>query len=213
LNHGLHLIKDYQERLLFARLNLQAALAARKSHAFETGLSYAKAGIELLGENSWEQHYRLTLELEEQMALLAYMAGDIPCMKYYGRRVLESGKDPLDVVQVKKMHMEFLAGSKRQREAIDLGLQALEELGFELPAEIDWKLATTRVKAFSEHLDREDPDWLALPPLSDRGSPAGCGLRDPDGAHTNCVRRRPSAVPSDRRGLSGAMSHKPVSPP
>ena len=52
LNHGLHLVEDEQERMQLARLNLQAARAARQASAFETGLNYAQAGIELLGEDS-----------------------------------------------------------------------------------------------------------------------------------------------------------------
>ncbi len=47
LNHGLHLVEDEQERLQIARLNLQAARAAGQTTAFETGLNYARAGIEL----------------------------------------------------------------------------------------------------------------------------------------------------------------------
>ncbi len=47
VNHGLHLIEDEQERMQLARLNLQAARAAGQTTAFETGLNYARAGIEL----------------------------------------------------------------------------------------------------------------------------------------------------------------------
>ncbi len=47
VNHGLHLIEDEQERMQIARLNLQAARAAGQTTAFETGLNYARAGIEL----------------------------------------------------------------------------------------------------------------------------------------------------------------------
>jgi predicted ATPase/predicted Ser/Thr protein kinase len=165
LNHGIQLVEDEQERIQIARLNLQAARAALKTSAFKTGLSYAQAGIEILGENSWDQHYRLTLALEEMAALLAYMAGDIQRMQQHGRRVLESGRDPVDVVRIKRMHMEFLAGSKRLQESLQIGLKALDELGFGLSAEPDWELATVRVTAFDERLDREAPDWLAMRPL------------------------------------------------
>ncbi len=165
LNHGIHLVEDEQERMRIARLNLRAAQAARRASAFETGLSYAQAGIEFLGENRWDQHYRLTLELEETAALLAYMAGDIPRMQNYGRRVLESGRDPVDVVRTKRIQMEFLAGSKRLQEALDIGLQALDELGFGVSAEPGWELAMAKVTAFDERLDRACPDWLAMGPL------------------------------------------------
>jgi predicted ATPase len=61
LNHGLHLVEDEQERMQLARLNLQAARAAGRNAAFKAGLTHARAGLELLGEDAWERHYRLTL--------------------------------------------------------------------------------------------------------------------------------------------------------
>ncbi len=168
LNHGLHLVEDEQEQIQIARLNLQAARAARQANAFETGLTYARAGIELLGENSWDEYYQLTQDLEEQAALLAYMSGDIPGMEYHGGRVLQFGRDPLDLARVRRAHMEFLAGSKHHNEALDMGIEALRELGWDLPAEPDWEFAISRVAALNERLEREPPEWLAMRPLDDQ---------------------------------------------
>ena len=119
LNHGLHLVEDEQERMQITRLNLQAARAARQTSAFGIGLNYAQAGIELLGENSWDQDYQLTLALHEQAALLAHAAGDIPGMEHHKEQVLQFGRGPLDLARVQRVYIEFLLSSQRLDEAID----------------------------------------------------------------------------------------------
>jgi serine/threonine protein kinase len=144
LNHGLHLIEDEQEQIQIARLNLQAGRAARQASAFETGLNYAQAGIELLGETGWEQHYRLTLELHEQAALMAHAAGDIPGMEQHSEQVLQHGRDPF-LAKVQGMRLIFLSASNRLKDALDLGLETLRSLGQEFPADPDWELAAAKV--------------------------------------------------------------------
>jgi PAS domain S-box-containing protein len=165
LNHGLYLVEDQQEQMQIARLNLQAARAARKANAFETGLKYAKAGIELLGQNSWDQDYRLTLELQEQAALLAHAAGDIPGMEQHSEQVLQHGRDPLDLAKVQRLHIEFLLSSKRFDEAIDFGLEALRILGQEFPPKPEWGFTTAKLSELLERLEREPPDYLSMPRL------------------------------------------------
>ena len=168
LNHGLHLVEDEQERMQIARLNLQASRTARQASAFETGLNYAKAGIMLLGENSWNQDYRLTLALHEQATLLAHAAGDIPTMKQHSELVLQFGHDPLDLARVQKLHIEFLLSSKRFDEAIDFGLEALSILGQEFPPNPDMAFTTSRLSELLDRLEREPPDYFSMPRLYDQ---------------------------------------------
>ena len=168
LNHGLHLVEDEQERMQIARLNLQAARAARQASAFETGLNYAQAGIEFLGENSWDQDYQLTLALEEQAALMAHAAGDIPTMKQHSEQVLQRGRDPLDLSRVQRLHIEFLLSSKLFDEAIEYGLGALQNLGHELALNPDMEFVIAKLSELLERLEREPPDYLSMPRLEDQ---------------------------------------------
>ncbi|MCK5712483.1 MAG: hypothetical protein KAI25_07200, partial [Hyphomicrobiaceae bacterium] len=147
---------------------LKAARAARQAIAFETGLNYAKAGIELLGENSWDQDYRLTLELQEQAALLAHAAGDIPAMEHHSEQVLQFGRDPLDLARVQRMRMEFLTASNRLDESLELGLETLRILGQEFPPNPDWEFAAAKVAELNDRIERENPDFLSIPPLNDQ---------------------------------------------
>jgi predicted ATPase/GAF domain-containing protein len=168
LNHGLQLVEDEQERVQIARLNLQAARAARQASAFETGLNYAQAGTELLGEDAWEQRYQLTLELHEQAALLAHAAGDIPSLEHHSEQVLQFGRDPLDLARVQRLHIEFLLSSKRFDEAIDFGLEALRILGQEFPPNPDMGFSIAKFSELLDRLEREPPDYFSMPRLYDQ---------------------------------------------
>ena len=197
LNHGLHLVEDEQERMQIARLNLQAARAARQASAFETGLNYAQAGIELLGENSWDQDYPLTLALHEQAALLATHAGDIQDMEHHCEQVLRFGHDPLDLARVQGMRIEFLLSSKRFDEAIDSvsrpshprsGVPAQSGLGVRhFEGDRDGRTTRTRVPLISS------PCLLCLikdpgvgRDLGDRGARRYCGLTPPVPLYLHC---------------------------
>ena len=168
LNHGLQLVEDEQERVQLARLNLQAARDAYRANAFDTGLAYAKAGIELLGEDVWKQRYRLALELHEQGALLTYAAGDIPGMLQHSEQVLQFGRDPLDLARVQRLRIEFLLSSKSFDEAIEFGLKALSILGQDFPPNPDMAFTIAKLSELLERLEREPPDYISMPRLHDQ---------------------------------------------
>jgi signal transduction histidine kinase len=162
------LVEDEQERMQIAQLNLKAARAAHQATAFETGLNYAQAGIELLSENTWNQDYLLTLELHERTALLAHAAGDIPSMEHHSEQVLQFGRDPLDLARVQRLHIEYLLSSKRFDEAIDFGLKALRILGEEFPSKPDMEFTVAKLSEFLDRLEREPADYFSLPRLYDQ---------------------------------------------
>jgi chemotaxis protein methyltransferase CheR len=167
-NLSAELLTDQAERLQVSKLNLQAAQATFLAAAFDAGLDYAKTGIELLGEDAWEQRYRLTLELQEQAALLAHAAGNIPAMKQHCEQVLQHGCDPLDQASVQKLHIEFLLSSKQFDEAIEFGLDALSILEQDFLPDPDWAFTTAKLAEFLEHLEQVPPDYLSMPRLYDQ---------------------------------------------
>ncbi len=159
---------DEVELLELAEIDLQAARAAGQAAAFDAGFAYAKAGLDLLGEDAWEQRYPLTLALHEQAALMAHAVGDIPGMKHYGEQVLQRGRDPLDMARVQRLHIEFLLSSKRIDEAIDFGLEALSILGQEFPPNPDMAFTIAKLIELVESLEREPPDYVSMPRLYDQ---------------------------------------------
>ncbi|CAB9499625.1 Transcriptional regulator [Seminavis robusta] len=66
---------DESERILLARINLEAAQKAKHVAAFTTAAQYAARGVDLLPEDRWETNKDLTLDLFTVAAITEDMAG------------------------------------------------------------------------------------------------------------------------------------------
>ena len=66
------------------------------------------------------------------------------------------------------MRLIFLSASNRLKDALDLGLETLRSLGQEFPADPDWELAAAEVAELHNRIERENPDFLSMPPLHDQ---------------------------------------------
>ena len=63
LNEASDLITEQLEKDELAQLNLQAGKKAKASTAYEPALRYLETGLKLLPFNSWENQYKLTLDI------------------------------------------------------------------------------------------------------------------------------------------------------
>ncbi len=151
-----------EERLELATLNQRAAHMAARASAFVASLKYAEAGLALLPANSWEFHYDLSLDLHEQAALLAPTVGDVECMAYHTRLVIEHARNDIDTARVLKNKIKFLASSGRHHEALDIGFEALEALGLPMPQNPSWEDAVDRIHALDHQLGDAAPMFAAM---------------------------------------------------
>lgn len=60
-----------------AKLNLIAGKRAKSSGAYGSALTYFTTGRALLGEKSWDNLYKLTLDLELQQAECEIVGGEL----------------------------------------------------------------------------------------------------------------------------------------
>jgi predicted ATPase len=74
-NAGAALLKSESERISVAELNLNAGQKARNAAAYAEGFGYIEQGLALLGPDSWQDDYDLTLALHNEAAELAYLTG------------------------------------------------------------------------------------------------------------------------------------------
>src|SRR5262249_43220533 len=63
LNQGIELLSDPRERLQTAELNLRAGMKARSATVFTAAAAYFAAGLALLPDDAWVQHYQLAFDL------------------------------------------------------------------------------------------------------------------------------------------------------
>jgi predicted ATPase len=141
LNEGLDLrsegssFMEVVDRVRLAELNLQATRKAVALSAFKSASKYAKQGIQLLPENSWSEHYDMALELISYAAESEGSLGNREAMEYYCNKVLNRSEVPLsDKLRVYEVLIENMTHTYRHKEAVDLLLTILKQLGCSFPS-------------------------------------------------------------------------------
>ncbi|WP_017718864.1 AAA family ATPase, partial [Kamptonema formosum] len=169
LNQGRALIGEQTERDELGRLNLQAGKKAKASAAYQSALSYLQLGIGLLGENSWQTQYDLTLALYEEAAEAAYLCGDFEEMERLGALVLERALTPLDKVAVYEAKILAYSAQSKLLLSLQTGLEFLKLLDLIFPekptlADIMQALQETQ----SVLAGKEPRDLIELPAMTER---------------------------------------------
>ena len=63
MNRGANLIEEQEQRYEVSQLNLEAGEKALSTSAFHSATKYLNFGLSLLGPESWEMKYELTIRL------------------------------------------------------------------------------------------------------------------------------------------------------
>ncbi|MGB6014150.1 MAG: AAA family ATPase, partial [Nodosilinea sp.] len=168
LNYGTDLLTATAEIYQLAELNLVAGQKAKAAAAYDSALRYLRVGLDLLPAQSWQQQYSLTLSLHEAAAEAAYLNGDFEQMEARTALALQKVRSPIHTMKVYEVKIQACMAQVKQLEAVQIGLQALEQLGVTIPespsgADIQQTLAQTAARLAGKSAD----DLLNLPPMSD----------------------------------------------
>ncbi|WP_017307017.1 trifunctional serine/threonine-protein kinase/ATP-binding protein/sensor histidine kinase [Spirulina subsalsa] len=168
LNLGQDLIEDSDGREKLARFNLEAAQKARTSTAYSAALEFVQMGLNLLDEQSWETQYDLTLNLHIVGAEIAYLNGNLIQMETRIEAVLHSTPTILDRVKVYEIKINALTAQTRMLDAVDVGRNALAQLGIDLPEEPDETKIKQALQRLGTKLEGQKIEDLAhLPAMTD----------------------------------------------
>ncbi|MGB8703160.1 MAG: AAA family ATPase, partial [Thermosynechococcaceae cyanobacterium] len=168
LNLGVAEIAHQAQKDELARLNLMAGSKAKAAVAYPSAFGYLSTGLKLLTKDCWRRDYDLALDLHSATAEAAYLSGRFEEMNRLIAIVLHQAKTPLDRVQVYQIQIQAWIAQNNATEAIAIALQALAELGVEIPAQPTAQdlqmgaLQTERALA-----DKTALDLLHLPPMHD----------------------------------------------
>lgn len=135
LNAGRMIITDENEKLQLAELNLQAGIIAKSSSAYNSAFIYFKTGIELLSSNTWQENYKLTLQLYSEITEAAYLIGDYEKMKEFAEVVLENAITLADKITVYKVKIDASQAQLNLKEALNIGLSVLKLMQIDIPLE------------------------------------------------------------------------------
>ncbi|TAF64070.1 MAG: response regulator [Oscillatoriales cyanobacterium] len=126
---GLPLLTSEQERCELAELNLIAGQKAKAAMAYESAVKYLNIGLGLLGENSWQSQYQLTLNLHTEAAEAEYLNTNFEGAETLIDAILEQAINILDRVKAYDLKIQMYIAKTQGLKAIDAGLQALEMMG------------------------------------------------------------------------------------
>jgi len=164
LNLGKQLIQDLFFRKLLAKLNLMAAIKAKKANAYNSANLYLQSALELLSNDSWQTEYKLTLNIYNHRAEIAYVNGNFRQLKLISKEVLNHGKNIIDKIIVYKLSIAIHTGQSRMKYAIAIGRKVLKELGVELPKNVDLDIFKQKLKNIDAQLKhRQIKDLIYLP--------------------------------------------------
>ncbi|MBG1245110.1 AAA family ATPase [Nostoc sp. NZL] len=133
LNHGIELVTAQQERNKIARLNLIAGQKAKGAIAYGLSKKYLTTAREWLAASSWQTDYDLTLELYAETTEVAYLCGNFDQVEFWAAIVLQQAKTVLDSVKVYEVKIQSYIAQNQLLEAINIGLQVLQQLEISFP--------------------------------------------------------------------------------
>jgi PAS domain S-box-containing protein len=169
LNPAKELLSQSDKWEELVQLNLQAGKKAKASAAFQSAYHYFQFGLSLLAENSWQEHYNLTLELYLETAEIAYLNGNVDETEELATTILEQVKNTLDLVKIYEVEIRAYSSKSQLLKAVEVGCEILALLGINFPenpgpADVERALAQTRLSWSGQHpLELVNSPWMNDP--------------------------------------------------
>jgi len=128
MNQGLSLIKDLDQKHQLATLNLNAGEIAKFSSAYDAAWKYFALGTDLLAEESWEKNYELCKALYLKRSESEYYSGNDIAAEPIFDLLLNNVKTNREKVEVTNIKLNLYIKNGRFRDAVEIGIEALETL-------------------------------------------------------------------------------------
>ena len=132
-NFAIELISNEEERKTAAELNFAAGKRAKASAAYGSAHNYFIAGIKLLGNDGWQNHYDLMLKLYIEGTEAAYLSLNFDSMNELMEIVLEKATAVLDKVKVYEIKIQACMAQNNLIGAVETAHYALGLLGVKFP--------------------------------------------------------------------------------
>ena len=169
-NHAASLIDSRTERELVARLNLMAGRRARAATAYVSALRYFAAGVALLVEEDWVEHYALTFALEFHTAECEFLTGDLGAADVRLSMLSRRAAPIVDRAAVTCSRVVLYTALDRPDRAIEVGLDFLGALGIDWPAHPTAEALREECARIWQQLgDRPIESLVDLPRMRDPG--------------------------------------------
>jgi PAS domain S-box-containing protein len=168
LVRGAELIHSEDERREVAALNLIASKRAKAGTAYVSALRYLSAGRALLPADAWDRCYRLTFDLELNLAECEFLTGDLASAEKRFAALLARALDNIDLAAVTRLFLDLCVTMGDMDRAIHVGLDYLRRVDPEWPPDVTADGARREYDRLSERLSQSPvASLLDLPLMTD----------------------------------------------
>jgi PAS domain S-box-containing protein len=168
LDRGAELIHSPEERREVAALNLIAGKRAKAGTAYVSALRYLSVGRALLPKDAWDRCYRLTFDLELNLAECEFLTGEFESAAKRFASLLARALDNIDLAAVTRLFLDLYVTMGEMDRAIDVGLDYLRRVDPEWPLDVTVDGARREYERLSARLSRSPiASLLDLPLMTD----------------------------------------------
>ncbi|WP_127083536.1 trifunctional serine/threonine-protein kinase/ATP-binding protein/sensor histidine kinase [Dulcicalothrix desertica] len=141
LNIAVDLLTASEKEQLI-QLNIKASQKAKAANAYDTAVRNLNFNSNLLPVNTWQTHYKLTLDLYTELAGAEFLNINYQRALELSKVILSQAVDVLDKVAAYEIILRTYYSTAQYQNGIEFGIEALEELKVnlleELPENVDF---------------------------------------------------------------------------
>merc|ERR1712194_896376 len=168
MNRGYKLIDEPDQNYEVSQLNLEAGEEALSSSAFHSAAKYLLTGLSLLGPESWETKYKLTIRLYDAASEALFVIGDFTRLSALIEKPLMNAHSFEDKLNILNNLVRALAASSKFIEGITKCLSILSQLGEVIPTEVTGDVYAEEVSQVKTLLHgKSRQELLSLPMMSE----------------------------------------------
>jgi PAS domain S-box-containing protein len=129
LNRGAALITAQDERERVAELNLIAGRRAKASTAYTSALTYLDAGLDLIADESWTDHYDLLFSIQVLLAECELLTTAMDAAETRLSMLAERARSVHDAALVTRLRLTLYTTLDRSDRAVEVFLEYLRDRG------------------------------------------------------------------------------------
>ena len=168
LDRGATLITLQREKLQLAELNMIAGRKAKASTAYKSALNYFAAGIELLGDDPWENEHDLAYRLGFERAECEYLSRNFDEALRQFDALLAHARTTLEKADIHRVVVDLHTNTIALDEAIARGQEALRLFGIDIPSHPSHQTVATEYETIWRSLGhRSIEELIDLPLMTD----------------------------------------------
>jgi anti-anti-sigma factor len=141
LNAAAALLTDEEERADLALLDLQAGRRAKQANAYASARIYLRAALGLLPLDAWKSHFEICFDLHRSLAECEYLCNDSDTAERLFDAAIQHARSPVERGEIYALKISQYFSLGRMQECLAVGLRALQDLGVDIPATHEARLA------------------------------------------------------------------------